>query len=83
MMNGLRITCWMMISMIKEASLEESETYNMFYKNRKWGIKADSLLILDETEVYYSEDDEIVYIDDIGLQTNNEKEEYQLLPKNR
>lgn len=39
MMNGLKKTCWTGINMIKIASLDESETFDMFYKNRKWGIK--------------------------------------------
>lgn len=52
--------------MIKIASLDESETFDMFYKNRKWGIKADSMLILDKTEIYYFKEDEIIYIDDLG-----------------
>lgn len=66
--------------MIKIASLDESETFDMFYKNRKWGIKADSMLILDKTEIYYSKEDEIIYIDDLGLQSDG-KEGYELLSK--
>ena len=34
--------------MIKEIPLEKSEIYKMFYKDSKWPIKADSLLMMDD-----------------------------------
>lgn len=39
------------------------------------------MLILDKTEIYYSKEDEIIYIDDLGLQSDG-KEGYELLSKN-
>lgn len=38
------------------------------------------MLILDKTEIYYSKEDEIIYIDDLGLQSDG-KEGYELLSK--
>ncbi len=65
--------------MIKEIPLEKSEIYKIFYEDSKWPIKADSLLMMDDAEVYYSKQDEIIYINDIHLQNNEEC--YKLLTK--
>ena len=61
-MNGLKKTCSKVLKMIEKYSLEDSETFELVYKNRNWGINASSMLKMDGIEIYYSKEDEIVYI---------------------
>lgn len=63
--------------MIKEEDINKATNYK-YYSKGNWPIHADKLLKLGENEVYYSQHEETIYIDDLEVQATDC---YKLLPK--